>query len=623
MSFFKQFPNLRYDLKSNNVFINAKDIFRHVGIKNILGDDVTSYAYYDVLEGERPDTVSQRLYGTPDYYWTFFVIDENMKEGLKSWPKDPATFERELELEFDDYGALVLVPRNQGAMHTFNLLFTQDGFSRSVADTRFVNNVGGETPAGLNLEYPDLRIKRNGKYAKVKKWDNDLLQLQLYHFSDTANGDASASARTTFFADSTAKGFISFSDSDRAAASSPDLDSPRIDFIKNMASTLTKSFVDWSPNFKVNFEQQNSPNWSLKSQMLYDTALEYYSSPSGTPAANAHDGRIAVTFTAFDQMREIYAFSPVATYENLRQAPAYYYGNNSPGNVISAYDAFSLPVVGITGAPPARYFRILATNSDNTPTGGGGGADGNLFLMDVVITEADGTEYPTSHQTGTVADGGSASLGPFTGGGISVSSGYRHSATYPAWKAFDNATSTGFWTLALTDASLNYLDIDFGQVRDISKFTIKVNENHHHATKIRILTSNNSDFSTGVAVWGEIDYQAISNIVDLDRDALEVNVNTKVTVGASKSTTTSNIPQSELSYYPSETITGSDFSYSDGGMYSPDIDVGDQFDQVTSDDFVTNEKNLKDINDVKSKIKVIRPELIEQFVEAYKNLINS
>lgn len=615
MSFFKQFPNLRYDLKSNNVFINAKDIFRHVGVKNILGDDITSYAYYDVLEGERPDTVSQRLYGTPDYYWTFFIIDENMKEGLKSWPKDPQTLERELELEFDDYGALVLVPRNQGAMNTFNLGFNETGFSRSSVDTRLVDNTGGETPAGLNLEYPDLRIKRNGKYAKVKKWDNDLLQLQLYDFSDTASGDPSASARTTFFADSTAKGFISFSDSDRAAASSPDLDSPRIDFIKNMASTLTKSFVDWSPNFKINFEERNSPNWSLKSGMLYDTALEYYSSPSGTPAVFEHDGRTAVTFTAFDQMREIYAFSPVATYENLRQAPAYYYGNNSPGNVISAYDAFSLPIITLEEAPPARYFRILGTNSSNTAT------STRIFLEDIELTEDDGTVYPTSHLDGTLADGGSNYLGPYTGGGITVSSAYVYSSIYPSWKAFDSSITTGFWTIGLSTAANNYLDIDFGEIRNISKININVNSTYHDAPKLRILASNNSDFSTQVVVWGEIDYQSESNISDLGSGTIDVFANTKVTLGASASTTTSNIPSSEISYYPTETLSAVGLNVA--AMYSPDIDIGDQFDNITADDFVTNEKHQQDMNDTKSKIKVIRPELIEQFVEAYKNLINS
>ena len=41
---------------------------------------------------------------------------------------------------------------------TFNLGFNETGFSRSSVDTRLVDNTGGETPAGLNLEYPDSYI---------------------------------------------------------------------------------------------------------------------------------------------------------------------------------------------------------------------------------------------------------------------------------------------------------------------------------------------------------------------------------------------------------------------------------------------------------------------------------
>ena len=80
MSFFKQFPlsNIAIGQEIKKVV----DIFRHVDVNDILADEISSYQYYEVLDGERPDNVSQKLYGTTDYYWTFFILNESLKRGL-------------------------------------------------------------------------------------------------------------------------------------------------------------------------------------------------------------------------------------------------------------------------------------------------------------------------------------------------------------------------------------------------------------------------------------------------------------------------------------------------------------------------------------------------------------
>ena len=124
MSFFDKFPLRDYDIEANNRIRQVVNIFRHVAANSALVEDITTYTVFEVLEGERPDTVSQRLYGTPDYYWTFFIADEALKGGLHDWPKDSQTLEREMQLEFDDAGALVLVPEIRDRLR----LFSDGGF---------------------------------------------------------------------------------------------------------------------------------------------------------------------------------------------------------------------------------------------------------------------------------------------------------------------------------------------------------------------------------------------------------------------------------------------------------------------------------------------------------------
>jgi hypothetical protein len=57
------------------------------------------------LNGERPDNLSQRLYGTPDYYWTFFIANDDLKTGLSSWPKSDSELSQHTTNQFKNLSA--------------------------------------------------------------------------------------------------------------------------------------------------------------------------------------------------------------------------------------------------------------------------------------------------------------------------------------------------------------------------------------------------------------------------------------------------------------------------------------------------------------------------------------
>ena len=86
MSFFRQFPKTSYDFQNAGYDTNITDIFRFAQADFQVTDDVASYEYYRIQDGDRPDVVSQLLYDTPDYYWTFFLCNEHLKNGTTQWP---------------------------------------------------------------------------------------------------------------------------------------------------------------------------------------------------------------------------------------------------------------------------------------------------------------------------------------------------------------------------------------------------------------------------------------------------------------------------------------------------------------------------------------------------------
>ena len=53
--------------------------------------------------GERPDIVSQRLYGTSEYYWTFFVVNEFLHDGLAAWPMSQEDLQEYMDKEYEGW----------------------------------------------------------------------------------------------------------------------------------------------------------------------------------------------------------------------------------------------------------------------------------------------------------------------------------------------------------------------------------------------------------------------------------------------------------------------------------------------------------------------------------------
>ena len=101
--FFKNFPNEKYDFEGQGKFQNIKNIFRSVRALPTFIDEFTSYKLYDIIDGERPDIISTKLYGRPDFYWTFFVINDFLHDGYRAWPMSQNNLLEYLEKQYEGF----------------------------------------------------------------------------------------------------------------------------------------------------------------------------------------------------------------------------------------------------------------------------------------------------------------------------------------------------------------------------------------------------------------------------------------------------------------------------------------------------------------------------------------
>ncbi len=123
MSYFKLFPKVDYDINRTGTVQKIVDIYRSVRPLQEFVDSPSLYMKYEIKNGERPDITSQRLYGTPEYYWTFFVVNEFLHDGYKVWPMSQELLLEYLNTEYNGFAITCdpnVTPTSDGGFQTEN-----------------------------------------------------------------------------------------------------------------------------------------------------------------------------------------------------------------------------------------------------------------------------------------------------------------------------------------------------------------------------------------------------------------------------------------------------------------------------------------------------------------------
>ena len=255
-TFFKQFPtvDLKYANNDKNT-IAYTDIYRFVDVDELNLESFTNYEWYEIEDGERPDHISQKLYETPNFYWTFFIINERLKGGYKEWPLSNSAFDKYLAEKYDQYGVCNIIPSfllsQTDLMNGSIFSDLMDGYQNADLMLEYDSPIPTfNFIKGLDLTYPWLRVKRtisslaqdNNQWAKIKHYDNDRYQLWLEDVTDS------------FF----------FNDIN-----------PNIEFSNQIEFVLMENPYDSGSAEYIQFEA-NEAAWIESSKVWYNTFFEVY-----------------------------------------------------------------------------------------------------------------------------------------------------------------------------------------------------------------------------------------------------------------------------------------------------------------------------------------------------------
>ena len=164
MSYFRQFPKLVYDFNREGVVNSVVDLFRQVRPLQNYIDDFAAYKYYNIKDGERPDIVSQRLYSSTNYYWTFFLINDSLHDGLGSWPMSMQDLNQYIDIEYEGVALETrpnIVRDTDGGIVEFrNSLAGEDKFQKQGAWTVGRTVTGATSGATGTLKRKDLYLNQ-------------------------------------------------------------------------------------------------------------------------------------------------------------------------------------------------------------------------------------------------------------------------------------------------------------------------------------------------------------------------------------------------------------------------------------------------------------------------------
>tara|TARA_B100000482_G_scaffold20790_1_gene13791 strand:+ start:84 stop:806 length:723 start_codon:yes stop_codon:yes gene_type:complete len=154
MAYFKHLPNILYQSPlshktSTSDYINVKNIFRRTKLKDYLAGSVSVFNKYIIEDGERPDTISESLYGSPQYDFVV-ILAAGITNINHQWPVQDYQI---YDIALAKYGSEEKMNEN----HHYETYEIKDSKGRQILPPDLIVDVDFKMD-GSSLRYPTNRF---------------------------------------------------------------------------------------------------------------------------------------------------------------------------------------------------------------------------------------------------------------------------------------------------------------------------------------------------------------------------------------------------------------------------------------------------------------------------------
>lgn len=101
--YFEKFPQIYYefDINGKRETRIVRDITFNVRLRKSILENITLYDEYDIRDGETPEIIASKIYGSPLYHWVIMLVNERY-DYINDFPMSTQEFER---FVVDKYGS--------------------------------------------------------------------------------------------------------------------------------------------------------------------------------------------------------------------------------------------------------------------------------------------------------------------------------------------------------------------------------------------------------------------------------------------------------------------------------------------------------------------------------------
>ena len=214
MGYFREIPNLEYQSPfsnriSNSSYVTAKNLFRRMKIRDDLQNIFTVFDKYEIMEGARPDTVAEELFGNSELDWVV-LLTAGIINVRDEWPLSNQDL---YEFTENKYGFV-----NINNVHHYETTEVKDSQGRlilpkgKVVDSNFTipkPDTSNEDTATLNpvigignFEYETLKNEKKRsiyilREIYLQQFLNDMRDIMIYQQSSQRITDRLARTENT------------------------------------------------------------------------------------------------------------------------------------------------------------------------------------------------------------------------------------------------------------------------------------------------------------------------------------------------------------------------------------------------------------------------------------------
>ena len=209
-NYFRRLPNLDYPSllktrKSNLDFVQTKNLFRRAKVREDLFANFMQFDKYKIIGDERPDNVSEKVYGTNNFDWVVLMAN-NIIDVYNEWPLTQQQLNQYLNdkytpqelvsihhhetVEFRDRDNQVIVPAGLIVDENWNMEYFSGGQIRSINTPPSTSNMSEKPVKSVTFLEFETRLNEDKRDINVLK--PDLIGLFLKDFDRIMKYDKSS-----------------------------------------------------------------------------------------------------------------------------------------------------------------------------------------------------------------------------------------------------------------------------------------------------------------------------------------------------------------------------------------------------------------------------------------------